>query len=269
MIQCRDLRHAYTNERHERVEALGGIDLDVSQGKFLSVLGPSGCGKSTLLNLIAGFIRPTHGTLLFDGHAIDGPAPERGVVFQEDALFPWLNVLANVTFGLRACGVETKEARDQGRDFLGMVGLRGFEQKYPSELSGGMRQRVALARVLVNEPLLLLLDEPFGALDAQTRIMMQDELEAIWQRTRQTVLLITHSIDEAIHLGDQVAVMTARPGRVKEHFDVTLDRPRDRASDAFNLYRRRATELLKEEVRRAFEEQELTQNVEPIRLQQL
>ncbi len=253
LVRCRGLRKVFRDSRDgKEVIALDGVDLDIESGEFITVLGPSGCGKSSLINVLAGFTEPSSGTVLLDGEAIRAPGPDRGVAFQEYALFPWLTVLQNVAFGPIELGSPASRAAELAWPYIEMVGLGGFENKYPYELSGGMRQRVSLARVLVNEPRILLLDEPFAAVDAQTRSILQRELEAIWLRTRQTVLFVTHSVEEAVFLGDRVVVMTARPGRLKEVIDVELKRPRDPASDALNEYRRRAMRAIEEEAKRAF-----------------
>lgn len=208
------------------IVALDSIDLEVSDGEFLCVVGPSGCGKTTLLNLIAGFQQPTSGEVLFRGRAIKGPGAERGVVFQEHALFPWLTVRQNVLFGPTVRHISSEDRRELADRYLDLVGLAGFSDLYPSEISGGMAQRVAIARALANEPEILLADEPFAALDVFTRASMQRELDVIWQRTRKTIVFVTHSVEEAILLGDRVVVMTPHPGRIREIIPVTLSRPR-------------------------------------------
>jgi NitT/TauT family transport system ATP-binding protein len=254
LVACDDVSKVYPARRGgQPFVALDKVDLHIQEGEFVSLLGPSGCGKSTLLNMLAGFVEPSSGSLTLDGKPITRPGPDRSVVFQEEALFPWMNVLRNVSYGPIARGVNKAEATDRARAVVQLVGLSRFEKRYIHELSGGMRQRVALARVLVNEPRILLLDEPFAALDAQTRTIMQQELESLWMRTRPTVLLVTHSVDEAIFLGDRVAVMTASPGRIKEVIEVDLERPRDPTSDAFNRPRRRATQVIHEEAMLAFQ----------------
>jgi ABC-type nitrate/sulfonate/bicarbonate transport system ATPase subunit len=196
------------------VEALTGIELHVGRGEFLVILGPSGCGKTTLLRLIAGFEPPSSGEILVGGHPNDGPSADRGVVFQQPTLYPWLSVRENVEFGPRMRGQDRRMRRDLATAYLKVVGLEGFEDRAPYELSGGMQQRVAIARVLINKPALLLMDEPFGALDALTREVMQDELLRIWREEGATVVFITHSVDEAIYLGTRVMVMSKRPGRI-------------------------------------------------------
>jgi len=238
--------------RQEEIVAIDGIDLEIADDEFLTVLGPSGCGKTTLLNIVAGFESATSGQVRLDGVPVLKPGPDRGVVFQEYALFPWLTVEQNIEFGLRERGMPKAERRARVRRQIASVGLPGFEQRYPQELSGGMRQRVALARVLVNDPKILLMDEPFAALDAQTRTMMQQELLQVWSAERRTAIFITHNIEEAILLGDRVVAMTARPGRIKEIVPIALPRPRDVTSTEFNAIRRRITALLENEVQAAF-----------------
>jgi NitT/TauT family transport system ATP-binding protein len=252
-IQCNAVRKTYRDAAEgTEVVALQGLTLDIAPREFLTLLGPSGCGKSTLLNILAGFEKPDAGTVLLDGKAIERPGPDRGVVFQDYALFPWLNIQQNVEYGLREKGIGKAAARDTARHFLGMVGLTGFERRFPHELSGGMRQRVALIRVLAIDPAILLMDEPFAAVDAQTRTILQEELERLWLQTRKTVVFVTHSVDEAIYLSDRVTVMTARPGVVKAIVPIDLPRPRDATSDAFNRYRREITQLIEHESRKVF-----------------
>src|SRR4051794_3115361 len=209
--------------------ALSEISPSVGDGAFVSILGPSGCGKSTLLYIVGGFVSPTSGVARMKGRAITGPGPDRGPVFQEFALFPWKTVLGNVMYGPRQQGVKRDEAEAQSRRLIEMVGLKGFEEFYPKELSGGMKQRVALARTLAYHPAVLLMDEPFGALDAHTRTRLQNDLLNIWERDRKTVLFVTHSVDEAVFLSDKVVVMTRAPGRIKETVEIELPRPRRRA----------------------------------------
>ena len=216
-----DYLHPETGARHRAVE---GLDLDVAANEFLCVLGPSGCGKSTLLSAIAGFLRPTRGSIVMDGRPVTGPGAERGVVFQEYALMPWMNVLDNAALGLKLRGVPRDERYDAARRFLALANLVGVEHKYPHELSGGMKQRVAVARTLANAPAVMLMDEPFAAVDAQTRMTLQEELGRIAARSKLTVMFITHSVDEAIFLGDRVAVMTPGPGRIRTIVDVPFAR---------------------------------------------
>ncbi|HEX6411872.1 MAG TPA: ABC transporter ATP-binding protein, partial [Burkholderiales bacterium] len=234
--------------------ALEEIDLTVAEREFVAILGPSGCGKSTLLNMVAGFDLPTRGSVKVAGEEILAPAPTRGVVFQEPALFPWLTVMDNVVFGPKTRGQSAADYRARAAQIIEAVGLSGFEASYPAELSGGMRQRVGIARVLIMEPKVLLMDEPFGSLDAQTRTLMQELLLALWERHHQTVLFITHDIEEAVLLADRVCVMTARPGRIKKSIDVGMPRPRSielTTSPEFNALRREVLELIREESMRA------------------
>lgn len=202
----------------DAVQALAPCNIALELGDFLCVVGPSGCGKTTLLNIIGGFEKPSGGRARLDGKPIVGPGDERGVVFQQGALFNWMSVLNNVAFGPRACGIPPGEAREKARAMLEMVGLGGFESKYPYQLSGGMQQRVGIARALVNDPEVLLMDEPFASLDQQTRELLQEEVQTIWRRTGKTVLWITHSIEEALFLATHIVVMSSRPGRIKATF---------------------------------------------------
>jgi NitT/TauT family transport system ATP-binding protein len=212
------------------VRALDDVSLTVGEGEFVALLGPSGCGKSTLLNVLAGFEKITGGTLLFDGAAVTRPGPDRGVVFQEAALFPWLNVWQNVIFGPQVQGLARTDYEARARKLLDLVGLTSFAESLPVQLSGGMRQRVGIARVLAMNPRALLMDEPFGALDAQTRLSMQQLLLDVWQSLGTTVLFVTHDIDEAILLSDRICVMSARPGRIVRTIPIELARPRSIAS---------------------------------------
>lgn len=213
--------------RGRRFEALRDVSLQVQAGQFISIVGASGCGKTTLLRIVDGLRAPTRGEIWVDGHPVDRPGPDRGFVFQQDALFPWRTVLDNVIFGLEVQGKSKRDARQRADALLGLVGLTGFEQHFPHELSGGMRQRANLARALTIDPDVLLMDEPFASLDAQTREIMQAELLRIWRSNRKTVLFVTHQIDEAVYLSDRVVVMTSRPGQIKAVVDVDIPRPRD------------------------------------------
>jgi NitT/TauT family transport system ATP-binding protein/sulfonate transport system ATP-binding protein len=215
------------HKRGEATQALAGLDLTIAEGEFTCLLGPSGCGKSTALNLVAGFARPTSGEVLVHGQSVHQPGPDRGVVFQEHNLFPWLTVWENVVFGPKVRGVSASAYTESAREQIRIVGLEGFEKHLPKQLSGGMRQRCAIARALVNDPGTLLMDEPFGALDAQTRMVMQELVLKLWEQDRKTVLFITHDIDEALLLADTIHVMTARPGTVKQTIPNTLARPRN------------------------------------------
>ena len=228
MIEIDRVSQVFQTSTRQDHLALSDISLTVDGGAFVSILGPSGCGKSTLLYIVGGFVQPTRGTARVKGKTITGPGPDRGPVFQEFALFPWKSVLGNVMYGPRQQGVTYLEADAQSRALIEMVGLKGFEDFYPKELSGGMKQRVALARTLAYHPEVLLMDEPFGALDAHTRTRLQNDLLEIWERDRKTVLFVTHSVDEAVFLSDRVVVMTRSPGRIRQIIDIDLPRPRRR-----------------------------------------
>ncbi len=252
-IALRDVGIAFGRADH-RVEAVRGISIDIPGGEFACLLGPSGCGKSTLLNAIAGFVTPTSGGLTVDGEPVTGPVADRGMVFQHHSLFPWKTVLANVEFGLKMRGVGSTERTGLARTFLHAVGLGVFEKHYPAQLSGGMQQRVGIARVLVNYPRVMLMDEPFGALDAQTRLMMQELLLGIWHEVRTTVVFVTHDIDEAAFLADRIFVMTSRPGQIKAELKVDLPRPRTpemMTDPAFADLKRQCLAMVREESLRA------------------
>ena len=230
------------------VTALDRVSLTVEERQFSVIVGPSGCGKSTLLRLVAGLQVATEGQATLDGAAVRGPSVDRGMVFQSYTLFPWLTVQGNVEFGPRLKGVPRAERARTAAELMGQVGLAGFEDAYPGQLSGGMRQRVALARALANDPKILLMDEPFGALDSQTRQLMQELLLAVWERDHKTVLFITHDIEEAIFLADIVHVMTARPGRIKRSLPIDIPRPRGAdtlTAAGFNRYRRDIMALMR------------------------
>jgi NitT/TauT family transport system ATP-binding protein len=216
--------HEYRPARGRSVLALDNVSLAVGDREFVALLGPSGCGKSTLLYLVGGFLPVEAGTIVVEGQPVAGPGPDRGIVFQHFALFPWKTVLQNVLYGPEKLGLPKDERERRARDFIDLVGLAGFEDSYPSQLSGGMKQRAAIARTLAVDPRILLMDEPFGALDAQTRSLMQDELLRIWQRSRKTVIFVTHDVQEAVFLAERIAVMSARPGRVKEIVEVGFDK---------------------------------------------
>jgi NitT/TauT family transport system ATP-binding protein len=227
--------HMYRPQRGREVLALDQVSLEVANREFVALLGPSGCGKSTLLYLIGGFLPVEKGEIHVDGNAVTGPGPDRGIVFQHFALFPWKTVRGNILYGLERQGMPRQEREKRAMDFIELVGLTGFEDSYPSQLSGGMRQRTAIARTLAFDPKILLMDEPFGALDAQTRELMQSELLRIWQRTPKTVIFVTHDVQEAVYLADRVAVMSARPGRIKTVIDTKFDKndPNIHKSPAF------------------------------------
>ena len=231
--------------------ALQATDLDVAENDFITILGPSGCGKSTLLRIVAGLDHQTAGEVLLDGRRIEGPGADRGMVFQSYTLFPWLNVLDNVCFGLRERGLPRPQQLELAQGFIAQVGLKGFEQHFPKQLSGGMQQRTAIARALANDPRMLLMDEPFGALDHQTRELMQELLLGIWERQRKTVLFVTHDIDEAVFMGSRVVVMSARPGRIKLQREIELPHPRHysvKTTPAFAALKAELTEAVRAEV---------------------
>jgi NitT/TauT family transport system ATP-binding protein len=258
-VELRDVWKEFV-KRDRRVEALQAIDLTIAPKAFTAILGPSGCGKSTLLNMVAGFEAPTRGEVIANGAVVTAPSPKRAVVFQEPALFPWYSVYDNVVFGPKTQGRPPGEYRPRAEQILEQVGLQGFASHYPAELSGGMKQRVGIARVLVMEPEVLLMDEPFGSLDAQTRTLMQELLLSVWERHHQTVLFITHDIEEALLLADSVCVMTARPGRMKKRIAVELARPRTieaTTSPVFNDLKREVLALIREETVRADAERAL------------
>jgi NitT/TauT family transport system ATP-binding protein len=230
--------------------ALQDINLEIPPGQFTCLLGPSGCGKSTLLNAVAGFALPSSGSIVANGRAVTGPGPERGMVFQEYALFPWMTVEQNIGFGLEIKGMPAPQIRARVADLLTMLSLSDFRQRFPKDLSGGMRQRVAIARVLALDSPIMLMDEPFGALDALTRRNLQDELLRIWAELKKTIIFVTHSIEEAIYLADRIVVMTYRPGTVKRDMVVELARPRDPAAPQFNALKRELGQLVMEEQQR-------------------
>jgi NitT/TauT family transport system ATP-binding protein len=250
-IQANNLTLTFKSKSRDPVMALSDFSLAVRKGEFVSIVGPSGCGKSTFLNVLLGLIKPDSGTMQMNGTPITGPSQERAMVFQEFGLLPWRTVQANVELGLELKGTRAIERTERSMELIKLVGLQGFESHYPHELSGGMKQRVGLARALATEPEVLLMDEPFAALDAQTRDLMQSELLAIWERTKKTVLFVTHSIEEAAYLSDRVIVMTARPGQVKQTLTIALPRPRDyemRLTPEFNNIKLQIWEVLKEEL---------------------
>jgi NitT/TauT family transport system ATP-binding protein len=250
-IQAQNLSLSFRPKNREPVAALTDLNLAVARGEFVSIVGPSGCGKSTFLNILLGLIKQDSGTLELNGTPITGPSQERAMVFQEFGLLPWRTVAANIELGLELKGTPTAARTERATELIKLVGLNGFERHYPHELSGGMKQRVGLARALATEPQVLLMDEPFAALDAQTRDLMQTELLQIWERTKKTVLFVTHSIEEAAYLSDRVIIMTARPGRTKDVLQIGLPRPRDyemRLTPEFNEIKLRIWEVLKEEL---------------------
>src|SRR5262245_17723981 len=226
-IQASNVTLSFKPRNREPVTALNNFTIEVAKGEFVSIVGPSGCGKSTFLNILLGLIEPDNGQMQLNGSRITGPSQERAMVFQEFGLLPWRTVTANVELGLELKGIPDEQRLARANELIKLVGLSGFERHYPHELSGGMKQRVGLARALATEPEVLLMDEPFAALDAQTRDLMQAELLQIWERTQKTVLFVTHSIEEAAYLSDRVIVMTARPGRTKSVLKINLPRPRE------------------------------------------
>jgi NitT/TauT family transport system ATP-binding protein len=256
-VVCRNVGKTWAAGTRRAHEALRGIDLDVTPGEFVVFLGPSGCGKSTLLYLIAGLEEATGGSIWSFSDKVETPSPGRSLIFQETSLFPWLTVWENVSFGLSIRGASKAERRAAAEEALQRVGLKAAMEKRPDELSGGMRQRVAVARALAMRPKVLLMDEPFAALDVQTRARMQDFLLDVWRQSGASVLFVTHHIDEAVALADRVVVFTARPGRIKTIVPVELPRPRNLFSRDSEALRIRLTDLLRDEVDRAFAEQEV------------
>ncbi len=248
-LEIRDVGKIFKTRSGETT-ALEKTSFTIDDGEFVTILGPSGCGKSTVLRIVAGLEESTSGTVLLDGQEIKGPGPDRGMVFQSYTLYPWLNVKENITFGLKLKGVSQKERDDVARHYLQLIDLEGFEKHYPIQLSGGMKQRVAIARALANDPKILLMDEPFGALDAQTRNIMQEVLLKAWEESKKTILFITHDVEESIFLADSVYVMTARPGRLKKRVPILLDRPREfsvKGTAEFGAYKEELLTLIREE----------------------
>ncbi|MBP2144881.1 NitT/TauT family transport system ATP-binding protein [Methanofollis sp. W23] len=243
-LSIKHVSKVFVNEKGEEVTALGDINLQVEEGEFICILGPSGCGKTTLLRIIAGLDAPSSGRAEINGKEIAGPAPELAMIFQEYSLYPWRTIIDNAAFGLEVRGVPKEERYAKAREYLDLVGLKEFESSHPYELSGGMRQRVAVARALCSEPQVLLMDEPFGALDAQTRNTMQKELLDIWKKTKKTVIFVTHSVDEAVYLSDRVVVLSPRPSDIREIVTVEQNRPRDRTSVEFAQVRRYVLSLI-------------------------
>jgi NitT/TauT family transport system ATP-binding protein len=226
-LRCKGITKAFAG-RGKSVLALDDVSVEVGAGELVSIVGPSGCGKSSLLSIIGGFLAPTEGEVLVDGRPVREPGPERGIVFQDYSLFPWKTVLGNVAYGLRRQNLSRRASRERAREYLRLVGLDAAEDRYPHELSGGMKQRVAIARTLAPDPEILLMDEPLGALDALTRARLQDEILRIWERDRKTMVFVTHSIEEAILLSDRIYVLSGQPGAVRTEIHVDIDRPRDR-----------------------------------------
>ncbi len=259
ILEISGVSKTYDADGDNPVQALDRVTLDIAEGEFVSVIGPSGCGKSTLFNIVGGLIGDYEGDVRIDGHAVDGAHRDVGVVFQEESTFPWRTTLDNVAFPLEVQGMTKTERLERARTFVSLVGLEGFENHYPAQLSGGMKQRTAVARTLAYEPRIMLLDEPFGALDEQTRMLLGDKMLEIWAALNQTMLLITHNITEAVQLSDRVVVMSFRPGRIKEV--ISIDLPRPRSSDVistprFGEYVGRLWTLLREEASRGMVEAE-------------
>jgi NitT/TauT family transport system ATP-binding protein len=252
-LHIHNVSKTYRSDGQE-VLAIEEIDLKIKNKEFATILGPSGCGKSTLLRIVAGLIKPTKGIVRLDGNVITRPGQDRGMVFQSYTLFPWLTVTENIQFGLEISGMPKAKQEQIAQEFVEKVGLKGFEKTFPRGLSGGMKQRVAIARALANNPAILLLDEPFGALDAQTRALMQELLTQIWEELHKTILFVTHDVEEAIFLSDRVFIMTARPGKIKAEIDIPLERPRSyevKATESFLNLKKQALALIREEAIKA------------------
>lgn len=247
VIAIDKLNKTYITDRGNNVEALQDIVLDVYNNDFVCIVGPSGCGKSTLLRIIAGLDEATSGFVYYHEKQVNKPNKEIGMVFQEYSLLPWRTVMDNITLGLEFSGKSRQQCHRLAKEYLSLVGLDAFANAYPYELSGGMQQRVAIARALANNPHVLLMDEPFGALDAHTRIIMQRELLSIWEKNRKTILFVTHSVDEAIYLSDYIVVMSANPGKIKEIIKVNMPRPRDRANPFYGQLSAKILDMLEEE----------------------
>ncbi len=249
-LSIQGVSRTFTSAKGPATQALLPVDFHVADNDFVTILGPSGCGKSTMLRIVAGLDQPTSGRVLLDGQPVTGPGADRGMVFQSYTLFPWLTIEQNIRFGLRERGVTESVQKERAAYFIAKVGLRGFEQHYPKQLSGGMQQRTAIARALANDPKILLMDEPFGALDNQTRVLMQELLLGIWEAERKTVMFVTHDIDEAIFMANRVAVFSARPGRIKSEIAVDLPHPRHytiKTSPEFMQLKARLTEEIRAE----------------------
>ncbi len=249
-LMIQGVSRTFTSAKGPATQALLPVDFHVADNDFVTILGPSGCGKSTMLRIVAGLDQPTSGRVLLDGQPVTGPGADRGMVFQSYTLFPWLTIEQNIRFGLRERGMPESQQKERAAYFIAKVGLRGFERHYPKQLSGGMQQRTAIARALANDPKILLMDEPFGALDNQTRVLMQELLLGIWEAERKTVMFVTHDIDEAIFMASRVAVFSARPGRIKTEIAVDLPHPRHytlKTSPEFMELKARLTEEIRAE----------------------
>jgi len=250
LLSIQGVSRTFVSPKGQTTQALLPVDFDVAENDFVTILGPSGCGKSTMLRIVAGLDHPTSGRVLLGGRPVEGPGADRGMVFQSYTLFPWLSIEQNIRFGLRERGMPEAQQKERAAYFIAKVGLRGFEQHFPKQLSGGMQQRTAIARALANDPKILLMDEPFGALDNQTRVLMQELLLGIWEAERKTVMFVTHDIDEAIFMANRVAVFSARPGRIKTELAVDLPHPRHytvKTSAAFMDLKARLTEEIRAE----------------------
>ena len=250
LLSIQGVSRTFVSPKGQTTQALLPVDFDVAENDFVTILGPSGCGKSTMLRIVAGLDHPTSGRVLLGGRPVEGPGADRGMVFQSYTLFPWLSIEQNIRFGLRERGMPEAQQKERAAYFIAKVGLRGFEQHFPKQLSGGMQQRTAIARALANDPKILLMDEPFGALDNQTRVLMQELLLGIWEAERKTVMFVTHDIDEAIFMAHRVAVFSARPGRIKTELAVDLPHPRHytiKTSPEFMDLKARLTEEIRAE----------------------
>lgn len=247
ILNMKDICKEYPKDEDEMLSVLEDIDLEVKEGEIVCILGPSGCGKTTLLRIIAGLIEKTSGEAIVDGHEISGPGPDRGMVFQDFALFPWRTVRKNIEFGLEIKKVAPEERSKIANHYIKLVGLEGFEDSHPHELSGGMKQRVGIARALANDPHILLMDEPFGALDSQTRNQMQTELLRIQEETKKTIIFITHSVDESVFLANRILILSSRPGHIVKEYRIDLPRPRDRGSTEFITIRKSILEDLEQQ----------------------
>ena len=250
LLSIQGVSRTFVSPKGQTTQALLPVDFDVAENDFVTILGPSGCGKSTMLRIVAGLDHPTSGRVLLGGRPVEGPGADRGMVFQSYTLFPWLSIEQNIRFGLRERGMPEAQQKERAAYFIAKVGLRGFEQHFPKQLSGGMQQRTAIARALANDPKILLMDEPFGGLDNQTRVLMQELLLGIWEAERKTVMFVTHDIDEAIFMANRVAVFSARPGRIKTELAVDLPHPRHytiKTSPEFMDLKARLTEEIRAE----------------------
>ena len=246
-LEVKNVEKVFKDEkRGTELKALDNINFSIKENEFVCLLGGSGCGKSTLLNMIAGFEKPTSGEILMNGKRIERMGADRGMVFQQPTLMPWLTVSKNISFHLKLKGVNKRKQREEAQKYIDMVGLKGFEKHYPHELSGGMNQRVGIARALLLNPALILMDEPFAALDPFTKSEMQEELVRIWQEHKRTIIFVTHSVEEALILGTKIIVLSKRPGRVNKIIDLDMDRPRDTTSPIFNQYKREILDLIQE-----------------------